>query len=340
MADLPLPRPALAAARPRRFGRIVAFGASAAVLAMPLWPARAPVKTQMGLAVQDAAHVVLGLLLTFTLWFALRRGPVRRRDAALAFAGAVALLSGVELLQGIFRLGDASWTDVGYDLAGALVALAVLAAPTLGRRGVVLAAVIAAIAISIPAHRLGSVALAQQLRAQMFPQLGRFEDSGELIAWSGRGGCSVRLVQHHATEGRGALLCVFGRTLRPSLVLWQPGSDWSAYDDLLVDVYNDSGRPLDLCVKVTDGVAWKRRRERFEIALPIPPGASTISLPITTIAAGPANRRLDLKRVQSLSLFMRRPGAPARLYVDNVRLTTRDISPVRLAGPTRREGGA
>ena len=131
------------------------------------------------------------------------------------------------------------------------------------------------------------------------------------------------VVEAHATDGRKAL-----RIDRSYVVMVQP-QNWVGYDFLKVDCYTDSKDPLPLSVEIHD-VGTRGYWDRVNYNTVVPPGRSTLVLPVKQLYVGEKSRpgrMLNLGGITKLVLAIdEKPPAP--LFIDNLRLE-RDDSPAQ-----------
>ena len=133
------------------------------------------------------------------------------------------------------------------------------------------------------------------------------------------GPAPATVVAQHATHGKKAMRLdnrynnMFGEQV------------WSGYDYLKLDVYTDAKAPMSFGVCITDTGSsgywtWVNYNTK------IPPGASTVVLPIKTLCVGEKarpGRLLDLGGIRRFGLIIdEKPPAP--VFVDNIRLERDD----------------
>ena len=107
--------------------------------------------------------------------------------------------------------------------------------------------------------------------------------------------------------------------------------NWLGYDFLKADFYTDSKDPISLLVEIHD-VGTRGYWDRVNYTTVIPPGKSTLVLPVAQLYVGEKSRpgrMLNLGGVTKL-VFGIDEKPPAPVYVDNLRLE-RDDSPGRVA---------
>ncbi len=143
-----------------------------------------------------------------------------------------------------------------------------------------------------------------------------FEDSNPMS-----GGTVVGV---HASQGPKSL-----RLDRSYVSLDEP-QDWLGYDFLKADLYTEARKPLDLYVEIRDA-ATRDYWTRVNYSTVVPPGQSTLVIPIKQLYVGEKSRpgrMVDLGHITRLVLGIGdAPAAP--LYLDNLRLE-RDDSPSRV----------
>ncbi len=116
-------------------------------------------------------------------------------------------------------------------------------------------------------------------------------------------------MQQHATDGTKAL------RLDKNYATWLGPQDWSGYDYLKADLYTDAERPLELYVEIRDQLTrdyWTR----VNYVTVVPPGASTLVLPLDQLYVGEKSRpgrKLMLSGVTHL-VFNIGEQPPAPLY--------------------------
>ena len=146
-------------------------------------------------------------------------------------------------------------------------------------------------------------------------QLTSFEDKNPF------GGGTI--VEEHATEGRKAL------RIDRSYAGMEGAQDWTGYDYLKADLYTDSQEPLSLYVEIHDAAIhdyWTR----VNYSTVVPPGQSTLVLPIKQLYVGEKSRPGRMLMLNGITRFLfsigDQPSAP--LFVDNLRLERDESAPL------------
>jgi len=153
-----------------------------------------------------------------------------------------------------------------------------------------------------------------------------FERQEDLKAFEFKQG-SGEIAAAHATSGRCALAVRNGEYM----VAWRspPAGDWSGYDVLRFDYFNDTGAPVAVSILVGDrawrqkdgGTYWNRHNSTGMLA----PGAGTFTLPVKGLYRGEAgSRNNDIRRNIDPDSIVRLDigftGREGRIYLDNLRL--------------------
>jgi len=132
------------------------------------------------------------------------------------------------------------------------------------------------------------------------------------------------VVTEHATDGRNSL------RIDKSYAIMDGAQDWTGYDYLKADLYTDSKDPLELYVEIRD-TATRDYWTRVNYATVVPPGQSTLVLPVKQLYVGEKSRPGRMLILNGITRFVLsigdQPAAP--LYVDNIRLE-RDESAERV----------
>ena len=127
------------------------------------------------------------------------------------------------------------------------------------------------------------------------------------------------VVSEHATEGAKAL------RIDKGFVAMEGAQSWLGYDYLKVDLFTDAKDVMQLSVEIRDSATdgyWTR--VNYETV--IPPGQSTLILPIKTLYVGEKSRpgrALNLNAITRL-VFSLGDNPKAPLFIDNLRLERDD----------------
>jgi len=123
------------------------------------------------------------------------------------------------------------------------------------------------------------------------------------------------VVTDHATDGQQAL------RVDRSYAVMDGMQDWTGYDTLKADLYTDAKAPLALTIEIRD-TATRGYWTRVNYTTVVPPGASTLVLPVTQLYVGEKSRPGRMLILDGINRFVLSIGdkASVPLYVDNIRL--------------------
>jgi len=168
-------------------------------------------------------------------------------------------------------------------------------------------------------------------RAQQTLSLCDFETERDVQAWEVTG--APRLVADGVTHGRRALEITFDPKARygAAYLYWRRvRRDWSAYDALVLDVFNPNPTPIRGYVLIADR-AWadtgRSYWNRHNGATTFPPGRTQWVIPVRGLYRGEAgSRNNDIKRDIDPNAIVRvdfgfgKPGTAGRVVIDHLRL--------------------
>lgn len=218
---------------------------------------------------------------------------------------------------------NASWSDVAANTIGLLAGVLWIRSRAVTgpvRTGLVTAAVMAIVLISVrPTQNL--IDCYQQYRS--FPQLASFERRRELGSFHGTK-AALRRSEDWSTDGAWSLKM----QLRPArfsgaAMIWFP-RDWSHTSALQLDLYNPEEDRVTVFVKVFDHqhtTTGYNHRDRFLRSFVVEAGGSqSVRIDMHDILTAPEGRRMDLKNVWALEIYVADVSSPQVLYVDHLRL--------------------
>lgn len=203
----------------------------------------------------------------------------------------------IELIQS--RMGrDASWTDMGNNLAGILFGLALHHSrreAEARHSRVPLAIMALSAAWAFAPLLIGTAAYVE--RARRMPDL-----------VSARGVLPLYFIEGReakvAIDASGALEVRFAPRGTPGLHLWEVEPDWSRHEAVELELSNPGNAPLWLGFRVHDRRHDNRNEDRFNRSLRLEPGETrTWRWPLGEIASTPGGRTMDLSRMSGVVLF-------------------------------------
>jgi hypothetical protein len=147
-----------------------------------------------------------------------------------------------------------------------------------------------------------------------------FEAGEELdrIFWQCRTLCS--LSKDHATQGSGSLKMVLFPSDYPGFAADLTVRDWRRYRELRFDIYNPSKRIVPIEVRIDDGAVHPENGDWFGERFLLQKGMNHISIPFGTLLASGTHRRLDLKQIRGMFIYLSHPPVKSILYIDSISL--------------------
>jgi len=255
------------------------------------------------------------------------RSPLRRR--LLLLGGCVAVGVAVEIAQGLTGR-DMESSDVLRDAAGAVSGLLAITAWEIRARPrrALLPLALAAMPALVAFLPVGLALLDERRGLTELPVLADFETPGQLSRFTWQD-CRPELVE--AGDGHAVRVRLLpGRYPRFGLRFFP--RDWRGSAALSFTCVNPSASPFRLVIRVDDEHHDGAFGDRFTTSRILPPGRTTVVLPLEAIAAGPRRRRLDLGAVRSLILYGVNLKTPQDLVVDDFRLLP-DLPPGSVPDP-------
>ncbi len=127
------------------------------------------------------------------------------------------------------------------------------------------------------------------------------------------------LSDENVTSGQKCLKMELYPSPYPGIVLNNFDPDWSEYDVLRFDVYNQENIPLRLTIRIDDTMD-PSYSNRYNNTITLNPGANHISIPLNSLVTSGTNRKLNLLSIERVSLFLVQPKEKRTLYLDNLHL--------------------
>lgn len=295
------------------------------LLAVPLFFVGGPdwVSSPLYKSVWNFGHVIFfTVLLVVIQWFR----PLNHWRQWLVVTLVALLLSGViEAIQ--HWIGrHASWGDVFNNLAGVWLGLfwgqsARPPAPSAliaGGRALSLLLLGPALWVVL------ETAWAEGRLRQAFPLINGFENRHEwqqLI--TNPQGVHTELSNSYYREGRHSLLVQMRAGDYAGLRVRVCYGDWSAYQQLVFDLFNPEDRPLRLMLRLSDiyhDRGTNRYDDRFNRGLVLEPGWNSIRVDIRDIVNAPQGRTMAMDQLCNLGLFAADLPQDRVFYWDNIRL--------------------
>ncbi len=275
-------------------------------------------------SLMDTAHIPVFAVVAFGISSALPSHASRSKRSLIGLTAAIALVLSAELIQPLTGR-TASAKDVALGIWGTLVGTLIFAVydskPRFFGTGIASALGIAGIAIGL--QDAANIGRALKLRATQFPALGQFESASELYLWTPNGAVfpqdNGNQLQKDSATKEISLMVTANIGEWPGISFNAGQQNWSAYATLACDVYNPT-TPFILRVRVDDDGDCSRFGMRYDREINLTNGWNNIVIPISEIASTPAARRLNVKAIRRLALFIDRQSAPRTFLLARVRL--------------------
>ena len=167
-------------------------------------------------------------------------------------------------------------------------------------------------------YACGSVLATTSKRADgpLVKVIATFEDQNPFA------GDAATIVAEHASNGTKALRLAHG------YIVMDAEQDWTGYDFFKADIFVEGGDPVPVSIEICDRASlgyWTR----VNYATIVPPGQSTLVIPVKQLYVGEKSRpgrMLDLKNITRF-VFTNGGKAPVSpLFIDNIRLERDDAA--------------
>ena len=146
-----------------------------------------------------------------------------------------------------------------------------------------------------------------------------FETEASLDALYWRCKTIFALSDKHVTSGQRCLKLELYPSPYPGIGLSNFHPDWSGYNILKFDVYNNEKCPLRLTIHIDDTKDSSYYNRDNKIAT-LNPGSNHITIPLNSLVTPGANSNLNLSKIVKVALFLVQPEEKRTLYLDNLRL--------------------
>jgi hypothetical protein len=275
-----------------------------AALAAVVVFARLPAGPHYLYVIHKTGHPLVFGLIAWILHTQCQRNP----RYLITLLWALLLGGATELLQAAFQR-DASWLDVGRDGIGAIAALSLHAC--LRRRGPMYT-LLATLALSAVAAPLVWCSAAYANRALQFPVIAQFRSPLDRYFLAANTAPLTQLRSDHQ-------LLITPDVDSSGLVLDEPAPDWSRFSLLAVDVTNPNDVTLQLVLRIHDLRHTWEHTDRYNGRFELPAHARQIlRVPLSDVAAAPQGRRMDLRHIRGIALFVPLNARPQPFVVSRL----------------------
>lgn len=147
-----------------------------------------------------------------------------------------------------------------------------------------------------------------------------FESDAELdrLRWK----CHVlfSLSDEHVTHGNRSLRIELYPSNYSGLNPMLKENDWRSYATLCFDIYNPEGKEICVSVRVDAREDCPDYNDRYNKKFILQPGMNHMRIPLDTLLTSGTQRKLDIKKIHKLLIFLARSERKVVLYVDYIRL--------------------
>jgi hypothetical protein len=147
-----------------------------------------------------------------------------------------------------------------------------------------------------------------------------FESDSELDQLRWKCHTLFSLSDEHATHGKRSLKLELFPSDYPGLTPMLKENDWGRYKALCFDIYNPGEKQIQVSVRIDDKNGYPDYAEQYNKSFNINPGMNQMSIPLNTLVTSGTERKLDLKNIYRVLIFMVRPEKKVTLYLDYMRL--------------------
>ncbi len=123
----------------------------------------------------------------------------------------------------------------------------------------------------------------------------------------------------HPTSGKQCLMLELYPSPYPGITLSEFNKDWSTYNTIKFDIFNQEETPLHLAIRIDD-TKNPSYDNRYNHSITLRSGMNHISILLNSLVASGADRNLDITNIQRVILFLIQPSKKKTLFLDNIRL--------------------
>ena len=147
-----------------------------------------------------------------------------------------------------------------------------------------------------------------------------FETDDELDRFAWRCHVLFSLSGDHVTNGKKSLRLELFPSEYPGLVPMDVPKNWSSYRAFCLDIYNPQHHDIPMTVRIDDRENNPDYPDRYNHKLNLMPGKNSVCLPCDSLITSGTKRKMSLKNIFLIDLFMTKPDKKIILYFDYFRL--------------------
>jgi len=147
-----------------------------------------------------------------------------------------------------------------------------------------------------------------------------FESDSELdkLKWKCR--TLFSLSSEHATHGAHSLKMELFPSDYPGFSPKLSEKDWRRHRTLSFDIFNAQDANVTVIMRIDDQPENTGYADRYNQKFRLDSGANTVSIPLDSLVTSGNPRRLDLKNIHKLIIFLSHPKQMHVLYLDYLRI--------------------
>jgi hypothetical protein len=130
----------------------------------------------------------------------------------------------------------------------------------------------------------------------------------------------LKLTEDHAAHGSKSLQLELYPSDYPGLTPKLNEKDWRGCKALSFDIYNPADNEQAISIRIDDREDYPDYADRYNKKFILKPGPNDISIPLDKLITTGTKRKLNLKRIHRLLIFMGHPKEKHVLYIDYLRL--------------------
>ena len=147
-----------------------------------------------------------------------------------------------------------------------------------------------------------------------------FETDAELDRIHWKCFTMFKLSEKYATHGKKSLKMELYPSDWPG---WTPkirNKDWRRYKHLCFDIFNPGDSNAEITIRIDDKEDYPEYKDRYNRRFVLKPGNNHFSIPLGSMMTSGTNRKINLKNIHQMLLFMGSPDGKFIFYIDYVRL--------------------
>lgn len=277
--------------------------------------------------VLDAGHAPLFFLVTIWLYELLSLSPRSEKfKLNLACVMGIILAAAAEVIQPYFsrdaQLGDLINGALGSVLAAWLLHIVCLPRKFYSSISFLSVSLLVAGYALFPAFQGWQ---AVQLRDKSFPLIASFENVIELHLWSSKlekGATASALFEQVPIYATADYYSLYVKTFADryaGVSLDAGGLNFSKAKTFEFDIYNP-GEAFELTIRIDDDGDVTEYGQRFNKAIPVRGGYTSVMIPVAEIIRGGSARKFNVSTIRRIMFFVGKDSQPHEFYLDNVRV--------------------